>query len=101
MQEYAFIATTVDGDSPAKQKGLDGEYFMLEFADWNINSPKSLFKTANKMSGTPKAIVVMKGKEISTYHFENTIGVQFDLKQIGKDEKNWIIKAYNKWKNKQ
>ena len=74
---------------------------MLEFADWNISSQESLFETANEMRGTPKAIVVMKGKEISTYHFENTIGVQFDLKQIGKDEKNRIIKAYNKWKKKQ
>lgn len=83
MQEYAFIATTVDGDSPAKQKGLDGEYFMLEFADWNINSQESLIEINNSMRGKPKAIVVMKGKEISTYHFENTIGVQFDLKQIG------------------
>ena len=52
------------------------------------------------MRGKPKAIVVMKGKEISTYHFENTISVQFDLKQIGKDEKNRIIKAYKEWKKK-
>ena len=100
MQEHVFTATVVDGDTPARQQGMSGEYIVLEFADWTIKETSSLFDKNNEMRGKPKDVVLMKGGSISSHHFENTIGVQLDLKHIGKAEKNRIIKAYEKWKTK-
>ncbi len=101
MQEYIFIAETVDGDTPAKQQGMSGEYIMLEFADWNIKSTESLFDKNKEMRNHPKTIVVMKGEDISKYDFGDKIGVQLDLKYVGKEEKNRIIKKYESWKKAQ
>ena len=50
------------------------------------------------MRGKPKDILVMKDGIISRHHFENTIGAQFGLKQVGKEEKLRINKAYEEWK---
>ncbi|MBQ8629122.1 MAG: DUF2225 domain-containing protein [Prevotella sp.] len=101
MQEYIFIAETVDGDTPAKQQGMSGEYIMLEFADWNIKSTESLFDKNKEMRNHPKTIIVMKGEDISKYDFGDKIGVQLDLKYVGKEEKNRIIKKYESWKKAQ
>lgn len=101
MQEYIFVSKTVEGDTPAKQQGMSGEYVMLEFADWNIKSMESLFDKSEEMRNHPKTIVVMKGEDISKYDFGDKIGVRFDLKQVGKEEKNRIIKKYESWKKAQ
>ena len=101
MQEYIFIAKTIEGDTPAKQHGMSGEYIMLGFADWNIKSTESLFDKNKEMRNHPKTIVVMKGEDISKYDFGDKLGVQFDLKQVGKEEKNRIIKKYESWKKEQ
>ena len=98
MQDYVFIATVVDGDTPARQMGMSDEYILLEFADWNIEDATSLYDKSDEMRGKPKTIVVMKDDIISQYHFENTIGVQLGLKQVGKEEKERIIHAYEQWK---
>ncbi|MBQ5607295.1 MAG: tetratricopeptide repeat protein, partial [Prevotella sp.] len=101
MQEYIFIAKTIDGDTPAKQQGMSGEYIMLEFADWNIKSTESLFDKNEEMRNHSKTIIVMKGEDISKYDFGDKIGVQLDLKYVGKEEKNRIIKKYESWKKAQ
>ena len=100
MQEYVFTAMVVDGDTPARQQGMSGEYIVLAFADWTIKETSSLFDKNNEMRGKPKDIVVIKDGAISQHHFENTIGVKLDLKHIGKEEKSRIIKAYEDWKAK-
>lgn len=101
MKDYVFIATTDDGDTPARQLGMNGEYIMLELADWNINDTISLLDINLGLRGKPKSIVVMKEDTISQYRFENSIGVQYNLKLIGQKKKKRLIKAYNKWKKKQ
>ena len=94
MQDYVFTATVVDGDTPARQQGMSGEYVVLEFADWIIKEATSLYEKNSEMQGKPKDIVIIKDDIISQYHFENTIGVQLNLKQVGKEEKDRIIRAY-------
>ena len=101
MKDYVFIATTEDGDTPARQQGMSGEYIMLELADWNISDTISLLDINIGLRGKPKSIVVMKEDTISQYHFENSIGIHYNLKFIGQNEKKRIIKFYNKWKKKQ
>lgn len=100
MKDYVFIATTVEGDTPARQQGLSGEYVVLEFADWTITSATSLFDKNNEMRGKSKDIVVMKDLAISKHHFENIIGIQLDFKKVGREEKERILKAYKAWKDR-
>ena len=80
---------------------MAGEYVMLEFADWTIDSESSLFEKNEEMRGKPKSIVVMKDGIISQYHFDNSIGVQLGYKYVGEQEKQRILKAYKEWKEKQ
>ena len=100
MQEHVFTATVIDGDTPARRQGMSGEYIVLEYADWTIKETSSLIDKNNEMREKPKDIVIMKGDTISSHHFENTIGISLGLKQVGKAEKNIIIKAYEDWKAK-
>jgi hypothetical protein len=80
---------------------MEGEYIMLEFADWNIESRASIFYKNDEYYDKAKSIVVMKDGAIFCYHFEKSIGVQFALKKIEKEEKLHIISEYKKWKNNQ
>lgn len=98
MSEVAFTATTDEGDTPALQQGMSGEYYLLEYEDWNQDAASSVFDKDKKLKGKPKTIVVMKDGVISKHNFEDTIGVQFGLKFVTKAVKAKITAAYNKWK---
>ena len=100
-QSSSFICTTLDGNTPASKAGMSGEYYVLEFADWTMDSDVNLFAKIYELQGKPKTIVVMKGDEISLFHLENTIGVRFAFKKVGEEEKQRINKAYHEWKAKQ
>ena len=97
MKMSIFTATVVDGDTPAHQQQMSGDYFILEFADWKISSKASLYEKIDEMQGKPKSIVVMKDDAISMHYFEDIIGIQIDLKEIGKKEKKSIIEKYLLW----
>jgi hypothetical protein len=99
-EEHCFTATIVEGNTPAKQQGMSGEYVLLEFADWNQDSDTSLFDKSEELTGKPKNILVMKDGIISQHHFENVIGAQSGLKYVGREEKQRINKAYEEWKKK-
>ena len=43
----------------------------------------------------------MQGDIIRHHHFEDKIGVQLNLKKVGKEEKQRIISEYKKWKSNQ
>lgn len=101
MDNVIFVALVSAHNSPAFQKGMSGEYFLLEFADWNHESHINLFDKNNEFRDKPKDIVVMKDGVITKHHFENTIGMQFGLKFVSKEEKQKITEAYHKWKKEQ
>ena len=98
LSEHAFFVATIDGDTPAKQQGMSGEYFIFEYADWTQDSMTSLFDKIEEMRGKPKNILVMKDGVIRQIHFENTIGVLFMIKQVTKEERQYINEAYEDWK---
>ena len=100
-QSSTVICTTLDGNTSASKAGMSGEYYLLEFADWTMDSDVSLFAKIYELQGKPKMIVVMKGDEIAQYHFENNMGTQLGFKKVGEEEKQRIIKAYHEWKAKQ
>ena len=98
LSGHAFIITVSEGDTPAKQQGMFGEYYILEFADWTQDCMTSLFDKNEEMRGKPKDILVMKDGVVRQYHFENAIGVNFGVKEIDPDERMRINMAYKDWK---
>ena len=97
LHECVFIATVADGDTPARRQQMSGEYIVLSFAHWNIESATSLFDVNAEMMGKPKTVTVMKDGIISQHHFENTIGVRLSLKNVGMQGKKQIIEAYRQY----
>ena len=98
MSDKAFIATFVPDDYTASQQGMSGEYYLLEFANWNFETTIDLVEKNNELRDKPKDIVVMKDGVITKHHFENTIGIQIELNFISPEEKQKITEAYHRWK---
>ena len=98
LADKVFTATVTGEDTPAAQQGMSGEYILLEFGDWTQDSPTSLFDKNNALRGQPKDIVVIKDGVINRYHFENVIGVQLGIKQVGTEEKSLISEQYRQCK---
>ena len=99
MSDKAFTAKVVSDETPASRYGMSGEYYLLEFADWNFESLTDLFDKNDELKDKPKDIVVMKDGVITKHHFEDTIGIQLGIKFVSKEEKQKITEAYHKWKN--
>ena len=99
-REYCITATVANDETAAARQGMTGEYVLLEFEDWNQDSPTSVFDTNEALKGKPKDILVMKDANIEKHHFENTIGIIISVKHVGKNEKQRINKAYEEWKEK-
>ena len=101
MSDKAFTAKVVSDETPASRYGMSGEYYLLEFADWNFESLTDLFDKNDELKDKPKDIVVMKDGVITKHHFEDTIGIQLGIKFVSKEEKQKIMEAYHKWKEEQ
>ncbi len=70
----------------------------MEFDDWNIDSNSNLFDKTDGGNGKPKTIVVMQDGKITRHQFEDTIGMTFSYKHVGRAERQRIIDEYRKWK---
>lgn len=98
ITDHCFTATVTEGETPASQQGMSGEYILLEYADWNQDSPTSLFDKSKELQGKPKYILVMKDGAIEQHYFEKVIGVKLEIKYVGIEERQRINKAYEEWK---
>ena len=85
--------------SPAYQLGMSGEYYILEYEDWNVESPSSMLIVNENYKGKSKTITFYQSGQIVKQHFENVIGINIYLKEIGQEEKQNIIVKYQEWKN--
>ena len=93
-----FVCHFYDGDTPASQQGLIGDYVLLEFADWDQNTKVSLFDKNAELRGKPKDILIMKNGQITQHHFDNTIGARLEVNYVGEKEKQRINTIYEEWK---
>lgn len=102
MQSHA-IKGTVFPNTPASQKGLEGDYYILSYGDWTVETfTRNMFDVNNALRGKPKTVVFYKNGEIREEYFENQIGMQFGIAAIDEQEKKAIVEAYHRWKeNKQ
>ena len=101
MSDKAFTAKVVSDETPASQQGMSGEYYLLEYSDWNFENTTDLFDKNDELKDKPKDIVVMKDGVITKHHFEDTIGIQLGIKFVSKEEKQRITETYHKWKEEQ
>lgn len=84
---------TVRGNDTSE---ISDEYYLLEYSDWTYDSMDNTFNNVGKMKDKPQNMVVMKDGMITKYHFKDTIGMQFGLNYISKEEKQKITEAYHK-----
>ena len=96
--DHCFTATVTEGETPASQQGMIGEYVLLEFGNWNQDCLTSLYDKNTELKGKPKDILVLKDGIISKHHFDNVIGAQLGVKYVGKEEKQRIDALYEEWK---
>ena len=103
MSNVVIIANMVEGDTPANKQGLLGEYIICEYENWCINERNNInpFEYGQQLKGKPKTLILMKDGKISSHYFEGSIGSQFGVKWISKEEKQQILEQYRKWKGNQ
>ena len=96
MSEYSFTIDISEGETSSSAQSMSGQYYLLEFGDWNIYSIENLFDKNIELQGKPKDIVVMKDGAITK--LEDKVDCQISLKYVGKEEKQRIVESHNKWK---
>lgn len=101
MSDKIFLLTVLDKDNPASQQGMSGEYYLLEFSNWTLDSKENILDEIERLHDKSKTFVVMKDGMITQYVFKDQVGVDIELLFIGKEEKQKITEAYHKWKEEQ
>lgn len=105
MSEYhAFLSDvaftiTVDETSDA-QDGLKGEYYLLEYNDWNQDSETDIMQLYKQTDGHPATILIMKDDAIHQYKLNGNESVRIELKCVDPSQKEQISRIYASWKNK-
>jgi len=98
MTDKIFVGRVNNEDTPAGKYGLKGEYFIVEFDDWDCNSSICLFDKITELQGMPKNLSIVEDGKIRSYHFDNLIGMQFSIKTIDVKTKQSIVSKYMEWK---
>lgn len=91
---------SVSAGSSSEQKGMSGEYVLLEFGDWTQDGETSIYKKIEELKEKTKSIVVLKDGFVQQFSFNGPTGAQIGVKEISEKEKQEIDKAYNDWKKK-
>lgn len=98
LSDKVWTGLVADSGTPAGEKGMSGEYYILEFGDWNCIDNYDLLAKNAELTGKPKAVVVMRDASIMKHEFENRLGMQFLLKKVSPEEKRRVTTLYNQWK---
>lgn len=97
--ETIHTAIILEGDHPAFNKGLRGVYYILKYEDWETGIDTDIFLYNGNLKGKPKKIVLMKDEVITSYQFDNVMGIAIGTYLISIPEKQKIVEAYHKWAN--
>ena len=94
--ETVITITVMGPETPAGKMGLEGEYVVLRYNKWNLLSEFDIGEYNDTLTGKPKDIMLMRNQTVQEYHFDNVIGVRFNIKYVGKEEKDKMKLAYEK-----
>ncbi len=64
MADKLWIGIVEDDDMPAAEKGLSGEYYILEFGDWNFTRDYDASCMNEALQGQPKSLLLMQNDSI-------------------------------------
>lgn len=98
LSDKMWIGLVLGEDSIAASKGLKGEYYVLEYEGWRYNKDYDLKTAIDGLNGKSKTIVLLQDNTITSYVFEDRVGINFMLKRISPEEKQLIDTLYNQWK---
>lgn len=85
--------------SPARDRGLKGSYYMLEFNDWDDDYPQSWFTYKNTEHETTR-LVLMKNGKIKEYTFGPKAGMLGSLKIVDAKERETVLAKWRKWRSR-
>lgn len=85
--------------SPARDRGLKGSYYMLEFNEWNDNYPQSWFTYKDTEHATTRLVLIKNGK-IKEYTFGPKAGMLGSLKIVGAKEREEVLAKWRKWRSR-
>ena len=97
MSDKVWIGGFGGKNSVATKLGLNGEYVIFKYGEWDLDCPRNIMDVNYSSRGNPKDIVLYRDGEILQHHFENQIGMQLSLKFVGEEKKKEIEEAYKKW----
>ncbi len=100
IDETAIVITVMGPETPAGKKGLEGDYLLLAYNEWNLYSKLYIGEYNATLGGKPKDLLLMRDNGVQQYHFEDKMGVKFNLKYIGKEEKEKMKVAYKSYNMK-
>lgn len=98
MKNHIVTAIVQEGGNAAKE-GLSGEYYLLEYSDWNICSFSSIRNTVSSYQDKPKDLLLLRDGTISQHHFDGTMGIKIGFRYVDSSERQEIINTYTNWKN--
>ena len=99
-RKLSLTAFVAGKDYPAAQQGLEGVYYIFEFENWNCatNDVFEFFAENQRLKGKPKDLLVYQNGIISEHHFDDVIGMRFEVTYTGEEGKKSLIDIYNQWK---
>ena len=98
MSKAYYTLTVISDTLPAYEKGMRGEYVLLEYGNWSQNSLQSIFNVISELKDCPKTITVMNNDTIEQHCFDGFMGVIIGLKCETEEKKLYINKTYDEWK---
>lgn len=90
------MAQVSDG-TPASERGLSGEYYLVQYEDWNMESTIDFFDYIVQYKGKPKTIVLYRNGEFYKEYFADIIGIYTYIKEVKESERVHILKEWEKW----
>lgn len=85
--------------SPARDRGLKGSYYMLEFNDWDDDYPQSWFTYKDSEHETTR-LVLMKNGKIEEYKFGPKAGMLGSLITVDAIERETVLAKWRKWRSR-
>lgn len=91
---------SVTANSAASEKGLKGDFYILELSDWDIEDRVSFADINQALGNGPRDILLMSATDgvISKLHFEGKMGCPILYRIVGKEKKQEILQKYHDWK---
>lgn len=95
------VGATVTKGSPAEQRGLSGDYYIIQYNDWSIDDEMNYFRYhAIEKPMEKNRYVLYRDGEFISVPFEGKLGVAIGPMIISAEDKEVIVKSAKKWLRK-